>query len=142
MHGLMKEVRVSLTTNKDIYVLVDIIVIDVINVRGMLLSRKCCASIGGQLQMDWSYATIPTIDGKPFILYSGPHMPEHVEDIKPFQFPRNLGKAKLNAPPLNLQVEWKHFEPKLLERPRQVETMSMNVYQGKTMHVTKGKRQT
>lgn len=46
----------------------------------MLLSRKWRASVGGKLQMDLSYATIPTMDGKLFFPYREPHMPEHAKD--------------------------------------------------------------
>jgi len=38
----------------------DIVVIDVPGVWGMLLSRKFAADLGGSIQMDLSYATIPT----------------------------------------------------------------------------------
>lgn len=38
----------------------DIVVIDVPDVRGMLLSRKFAADLGGSIQMDLSYAIIPT----------------------------------------------------------------------------------
>jgi len=47
----------------------EIIVIDVSNDWGMLLSRKWLAYIGGKLQMDLLYATISTTKGKPFSLY-------------------------------------------------------------------------
>lgn len=49
VHGLMKDVKVSLATNQDISVLTNIGVIDVPDAWGMLLSRKWRASIGGQL---------------------------------------------------------------------------------------------
>ena len=35
----------------------------------MLLSRSCCAKLGGTLQMDMSYATIPVYGGEQLRLY-------------------------------------------------------------------------
>jgi hypothetical protein len=40
----------------------DILVIDVLDAWGMLLSRDWGANLGGSIQMDLSYATIPTCD--------------------------------------------------------------------------------
>jgi hypothetical protein len=42
----------------DVLVMTDV-VIDIPNSWGMLLSRKFTAHLGGSLQMDLSYATIP-----------------------------------------------------------------------------------
>ena len=41
----------------------DIIVVDVPDAWGMLLSRKTGADLGGNIQMDLTYATIPTLEG-------------------------------------------------------------------------------
>jgi hypothetical protein len=38
----------------------DIVVINVPDAWGMLLSRKIAADLGGNIQMDLTYATIPT----------------------------------------------------------------------------------
>lgn len=95
IYGFIKDVKISLAAKKDISILMDIVVIDVPNAWGMLLSRKWFASIGGQLQMDLSYATIPTIDGTPFVLYREPQMPDHVEDMEPFPFPGPLKSQQL-----------------------------------------------
>jgi hypothetical protein len=40
----------------------DVVVIDVLDAWGMLLSRKWAANLGNNIQLDLSYATIPTID--------------------------------------------------------------------------------
>lgn len=55
IYGLIKYVKVSLATNKYILVIMDIVVIDVSNAWGMLLSRKSCSSIGVKLQMELPY---------------------------------------------------------------------------------------
>jgi hypothetical protein len=41
----------------------DVVVIDVPDAWGMLLSRKWVATLGGNLQMDLTYATIPIGNG-------------------------------------------------------------------------------
>jgi hypothetical protein len=59
--GLIKDLKVSLATYPDISLLMDVVVIDVPDAWGMLLSRKWATTLGGSLQMDLSYATIPTL---------------------------------------------------------------------------------
>lgn len=62
----------------------DVIVIDIPNAWVMLLSRKWGATIGGHVQMDLSYATIPQFDGTSFILYREPTYLSHVIKIVPY----------------------------------------------------------
>ena len=68
VEGLIKGLKVSLTMNSNISLLMDFMVIDIPDVWGMLLSREWGAIVGGQLQMDLSYVTISQLDGTPFIL--------------------------------------------------------------------------
>jgi hypothetical protein len=58
----------------------DIVVIDVPDAWGMLLSRKTTADLGGNLQMDLTYATIPTPNGSMFRLNRELERKYHVED--------------------------------------------------------------
>jgi ribonuclease HI len=58
----------------------DIVVIDVPDAWGMLLNRKAAADLGGNLQMDLSYATIPTPDGNTFKLTREVFRRYHIED--------------------------------------------------------------
>jgi hypothetical protein len=58
----------------------DVVVIDVPDAWGMLLSRKWAATLGGSLQMDLSYATIPIGDGSYATLYNHHVVRNHVED--------------------------------------------------------------
>ena len=60
----------------------DIVVIDVPDVWGMLLNRKAVADLGGSLQMDLSYATLPSPDGSTFKLNREVYRKYHVEDPK------------------------------------------------------------
>jgi hypothetical protein len=48
----------------------------------MFLSRKTTADLGGNLQMDLTYATIPTLDGAMFRLNRGLERRYHVENPK------------------------------------------------------------
>ena len=79
--GLIKYLKVYLAMNPDISLFMDVVVIDIPDVWGMLLSRKWGATIGGRLKMDLSYATIPQFVGNPFTLYREPTYPSHV--VKP-----------------------------------------------------------
>jgi hypothetical protein len=63
VHGLIKGLQVHLVAFPDIMIEMDIVVIDSPDAWGMLLSRKTIADLGGNLQMDLTYATIPTPNG-------------------------------------------------------------------------------
>lgn len=78
--GLIKEPKFILATYLDIYLLMDVVVIDVPHSWGMLLYKKWVATLGGILQMDFSYATIITLEGDFFTLYREPFMGYQVED--------------------------------------------------------------
>lgn len=58
----------------------DVVVIDVLDAWGMLLSRKWVANLGGSIQMDLSYATILTCEGTFVTLYREHPRMYHVED--------------------------------------------------------------
>jgi len=78
--GLIKDLKVILATYLDISLLMDFVVIDVPDAWGMLLYRKWVATLGGILQMDFSYVTILTLEGDFFTLYREPVMGYQVED--------------------------------------------------------------
>jgi ribonuclease HI len=82
VHGLIKGLQVHLAVFPDIMFEMDIVVIDVPDVWGMLLNRKAAADLGGSLQMDLSYATLPTPDGNTFKLNREVYRKYHVEDPK------------------------------------------------------------
>ena len=60
--------------------LIYIVVVDVSDAWGILLSIKWVASLGGSIQMDLLHATIPTCEGTYVTLYREPMMNCHVED--------------------------------------------------------------
>jgi hypothetical protein len=78
--GVIKDLKVHLYTYPEVSLSMDVIVIDVPNAWGMLLSRKWAATLGGSLQMDLSYATIPIGYGSYVTLYNHPMIKHHVED--------------------------------------------------------------
>ena len=61
--GLIKDLVVSLTQLPMKSVMIDIVVADVPASYGMLLSRAWVAKVGGNLQMDMSFATVPVFSG-------------------------------------------------------------------------------
>jgi len=84
VEGIIKDLKISLDGNLDISLLMDVIIVDILDVWGMLLSRKLGAIIVGNAQMDLSYATIPQSDGTPFILYREPTYLAHVIKSGPY----------------------------------------------------------
>jgi len=84
VEDIIKDLKVSLARNLDMSLLMDVIVIDILDVCGMLLSRKWGAIVGAHVQMDLSYATIPQSDGTLFILYREPAYLPHVIKSGPY----------------------------------------------------------
>jgi ribonuclease HI len=80
--GLIKGLQVYLAVCPDIMIKMDIVVIDAPDVWGMLLNRKTTVDLGGSLQMDLSYATLPTPHGSTFKLTREVYRKYHVEDPK------------------------------------------------------------
>jgi ribonuclease HI len=80
VHGLIKGLQVHLAIFPDIMLEMDIVVIDVPDVWGMLLNRKAVADLGGNLEMDLSYATLPTPNGSTFKLNREVYRRYHIED--------------------------------------------------------------
>jgi hypothetical protein len=75
VHGLIKGAAFP-----DIMIEMDIVVIDVPDTWGMLLNKKTTADLGGSLQMDLTYATIPTPNGLEFRLNRELERKYHVKD--------------------------------------------------------------
>jgi hypothetical protein len=78
--GLIKILQVHLVAFLDILIEMDIVVIDVPNAWSMLLSRKTTADLGVNIQVDLTYATIPTPNGAMFRLNRELERRCHVED--------------------------------------------------------------
>jgi hypothetical protein len=67
--GLIKDLKVSLVAFPDISLVMNNVVIDIPDVWGILLSKEWVATLGGNLHMDLSYATIPHPEGGFVTLY-------------------------------------------------------------------------
>ena len=57
--GIILNLQVKLAKYLDIDMSMDVVVIYVPDNWGMLLSRKWAATLGGYIQMDWTYTTMP-----------------------------------------------------------------------------------
>ena len=86
--------------------LMDVVIVDIPDVWGMLLSRKWGTTVGGHVQMDLSYATILQSDGTPFILYRESTYLSHV--IKPGPIPyyetREVEKTSPILPSMEVRI--------------------------------------
>jgi hypothetical protein len=58
-HGVIENVEVCLGRYPERVIHMDIVVVDVLDVSGMLLSRKFAAMLGGTLEMDLTYINVP-----------------------------------------------------------------------------------
>ena len=80
VEGMIENQVVRLAKYPDIQITMDILVIDVPDKWGMLLSRKWGATLGGSIQMDWTYATVPALEFSLVKLYSEKEKRHHVEN--------------------------------------------------------------
>ena len=62
--GVIKDMVVSLAQLPMKSVIMDVVVVDITPKFGLLLSRSWEKKVGGTLQMDLSYATIPVFGGE------------------------------------------------------------------------------
>lgn len=67
--GLIKDLVVTLAQFCVKSVVLDIVVTDIPPKCGMLMSRYCCAKLGGSLQIDMFYTTTPVYGGDHLRLY-------------------------------------------------------------------------
>jgi hypothetical protein len=82
-HGVIENIEVRLKEFPEKIVYIDIIVVDVPDVWGMLLSRKFGAMIGGSLEMDLTFLLLPLKDGTTGRLLNIPLTGNHVHDVAP-----------------------------------------------------------
>jgi hypothetical protein len=80
VHGLIRGLQVHLAVFPDIMFEMDIVLTDVPDAWGMLLPRKAVRDLGGNLQMDLTYATIPSPNGNTIKLNRELERRYHVED--------------------------------------------------------------
>jgi ribonuclease HI len=86
--GMIKDLVVTLAQVPVKSVLMDVVIADVPPKYGMLLSRSWGAKLGGSLQLDMSYATIPMFGGQFTRLYRETRLAYTVSDpLNPNNFP-------------------------------------------------------
>jgi hypothetical protein len=90
-HGVVENVEVCLKEYPEKVVHIDIVVVDVPDVWGMLLSRKFVAMLGGTLEMDLTFLELPLKNGTIGRLLNVPITGDHVQDIT---HPVNNDKAQ------------------------------------------------
>jgi hypothetical protein len=78
--GFIKDLKFSLVAYPDISFFMDVVIIDVSDSCGMVLSIKWAVIFGTSIQMVLSYTTIQTNEGTFFTLYRHPSMRYQVED--------------------------------------------------------------
>jgi hypothetical protein len=85
-HGVIENVEVCLKEYPERVIHIDIVVVDVPDVWGMLLSRKFASMLGGTLEMDLTYVNIPlnngTIGRLPNVPMTRTHVQETSDPIK------------------------------------------------------------
>jgi len=103
--GVVKDLQVALADYPYTIITMDTIVIDAPYVWGMLLSRKFVANLGGYIQIDLSYATIPAATGGMVRLYREAERRYHVE------VPKRLGNDEKVVP----QEHLPHFKSEFVQ---------------------------
>jgi hypothetical protein len=86
--GMIKDLVVNLAQIPVKSVLMDVVVVDIPPKYGMLLSRSWGAKLGGSLQLDMTYATIPIFGGQFTRLYRETRLAYTVSDpLNPNNYP-------------------------------------------------------
>ena len=80
IYCLIEYVKVYLQVFAHIEINMNVVVIDVQDAWGMILSRSWCTTLGGFLSMDLTHAHIPMGDGTFEIMYSQHVAKNHVVD--------------------------------------------------------------
>jgi ribonuclease HI len=78
--GVIKDLQICLLAAPKKMLVMDVLVIDAPTQWGMLLSRQWVVDVGGSMQMDLSYADIPTSQVEKVRLYREHEMLHNVED--------------------------------------------------------------
>jgi hypothetical protein len=79
VYDLMEGLQVQLVDYPDFFILMDIIIVDIPDTWGMILSREWDATLGMSLHMDLSCTIIPVRDQDCITLHKKPKRMEHIE---------------------------------------------------------------
>ena len=92
----------------------DIVFVDIPSRFGMLLSRSWSKKLGGTLQTDMTYATIPVFGGEFRVLYRETQMPYIISDKKnPSNHPIYVEEKDLGSSILHLATDDNNFQSEI-----------------------------
>jgi len=100
--GMIKDLVVTLAQVPVKSILMDVVIVDIPPKYGMLLSRSWGAKLGGSLQLDMSYATIPMFGGQFTHLYRDTRLaytvsdPQNLHNFPIYIADRDLGNCILS----------------------------------------------
>ena len=77
--GIIENLTMKLAAYPEIEINMNVLVLDILDTSGMLLSREWAAKLGGSIQMDLSYVTIHIEENASYKLVNANPMTEHVE---------------------------------------------------------------
>ena len=122
--GLIKYLIVSLAQLPMKSIVMDIVVADIPSKFGMLLSRSWSKKLGGTLQMDMSYATVPIFGGEFRRLYRETKLAYIISDHQnPTNHPIYAEEKELDSSILHLTDE---FDPSISKISKQQKNESIN----------------
>jgi len=81
LYGLIEDVEVCLHDFHHISLIMNIVVIDILDFWGIILSRSWVVTLGGFLRMDLTYVHIPMGDGTIEIMYNRQVFKKHMMDL-------------------------------------------------------------
>jgi hypothetical protein len=82
-HGVVENVEICLKEYPEKVIHIDIVIVDVPDVWGMLLSRKFASMLGGTLEMDLSFIEFPLKNETIGCLLNEPVTETHVQEVSP-----------------------------------------------------------
>jgi hypothetical protein len=128
--GMIKDLVVNLAQIPSKSILMDVVVADIPPKYGMLLSRSWGAKLGGSIQLDMTYATIPVFGGQFTRLYRETRMAFTVSDPKnPTNHPVYIADQDLGNCILSLDDDFDtDVDNKDIEEKVQKNEIKENVY--------------
>ena len=77
--GVIENLKMKLATHPDVEITMNVLVIGILDISGMLLFREWASKLGGNIQLDLTYAIVPISEIASIKLMNEPPMIEHVE---------------------------------------------------------------
>jgi ribonuclease HI len=132
--GMIKDLVVNLAQIPSKSILMDVVVADIPPKYGMLLSRSWGAKLGGSIQLDMTYATIPIFGGQFTRLYRETRMAFTVSDLEnPANHPVYIADQDLGNCILSLDDDFEiDVDSNDIEEKSQKNEIQENVYSAGT----------